>query len=68
VIEFYYTSGNNVKKSQRGHINSINEYDISLIFKEEIEVESGTLSGFLLKLYDCQFKQIFDILLRLEAL
>ena len=59
VIELY---SEDFKNKERGRINYVNEYEVSIIFKEDFEDVDRFKSRTLMKLYDSTFQIIFDVL------
>ena len=64
VIELYIPKSESQSKS-RGWINYINEYEVSIISREDFD-ESNFNPCTLMKLYDCSFKKVFDVLEKLK--
>jgi hypothetical protein len=64
LVQLYLKDDKNIKI--RGWINYINEYELSIIMKEDFEEKIPKEKQFnqfiLLKLYDSSFKTVFDVL------
>jgi len=70
LVELYLKDNKNCKI--RGWINYINEYELSIIMKEDFDEKITKEKQFnqfiLLKLYDSSFKAVFDVLEKFKNL
>ncbi len=73
VVElFFQQNDKNLKFKLRGWINYLNEYEISVIIKTEnfgkIPEDKLSEEFTMMKLYDCTFRQVFDVLNKFQKL